>query len=278
MTIVNKLAVCLLLLLSTSFSSIALAEEKEQASETTEKDEFHWEVDLGMVLNHRKALIDGLKYEENDINVLLWLSGGLYYKNFFIESTPRTGRPLTIGYTIKQTEDKQFNLITGSWFGPIMEDEQETTHILDGIKDRKTSMEAGVELNYRFDDIDIQVRLLHDVLSRHKGSIAGINVSKAFYTKTMLILPTLGLNYISENAVDYYYGIDTDEVTPIRPEYKPNGAWISNIHIYIERPLSESWSIIGTAGYYKVSDSISDSPIVNNDAGYNFSLGALWVF
>lgn len=278
MTRINKLATCLLLLISLTISLSASSEESGTTDAPVNEEDFHWEVDVGLLLNHSQTLIDGLKYENSDIDVALWLSGGAYYKNFFIESTPRMGRSLTIGYTLKRTEDKQFNLITGTWFGPIREDQQEDTHILDGIRNRNPSMEAGIEMSYRFDEVNLNIRMLHDMLSRHNGSLLSVNVSKAFYTKTMMILPTIGLSYLSENAVDYYYGIDEDEATPTRPVYHPSGTWVASLHLYLERPLSETWSVIGTAGYSKVGDSLSNSPIVHHDYGYNVSVGVLRVF
>ncbi|UAA38416.1 MipA/OmpV family protein [Paraneptunicella aestuarii] len=280
MTRINKLATCLLLLISLALSITANANatESETTNAPVNEEDFHWEVDVGLLLKHSQTLIDGLKYESSDADLDLWLSGGAYYKNFFIESTPRMGRPITIGYTLKRTKDIQFNLITGTWFGPIREDQQKDTHILDGIKNRNPSLEAGIEMSYRFDEVNLNIRMLHDILSEHNGSLLSVNVSKAFYTKTMMILPTIGLSYLSENAVDYYYGIDEDEATPTRPVYQPSGTWVASLHLYLERPLSETWSVISTAGYFTVGDSLSNSPIVQHDYGYNISVGVLRVF
>lgn len=272
MTFSIRLAACLTLLSGLFLQSFAHAEESNS-------DDFHWEVDLGLVLNHQKALIEGIYDIDAKIDLNLWLSGGLYYKNFFMESTPKRERSLVLGYTLHESKEKQINLITSSRFFPFSEEDQdEGNHKLDGIKPRDGSMELGLELNYRFADYDTQFQILHDALSVHHGSLLSVNISKPIFTANTMFLPSIGAAFITQNAIDYYYGVDFDEATLTRPEYTPSSSWAANVRLYVERPISESWSFISSASFTYVGKEISDSPLVDNDYGYNINIGVLWVF
>lgn len=296
---VSRLTVCLMLMVACSVSFLALADSAsnsdpdKKAFDTalvgdyelgeSDADTLHWEVDLGLVLSHRKALIENVDDINTDAELNLWLSGGLYYKNFFMEVTPKRNRALTLGYTLHSDENKQINVIASSWFYPFSADDQTQDRSngprkLDGIKDRKGTMEMGLELNYRISDFDAQFRILHDALSVHHGSLLSVNISKPIFTSTTMILPSIGLALIDDNAVDYYYGIDADETAPDRPEYHPKSTWAGNIRLYVERPITDRLSIIGSASFLFVGNQIKSSPIVDNPYGYDFNFGVLWVF
>ena len=279
MAFIRSLATCLLLLIS--YLPFAQAEKAslENTYVENEDDSFYWEVDLGLVLNHRQALIEELDDVNADADLALWVSGGVYYKNFFIESIPNRDNQLTLGYTLQENEDRQVNLIASSWFYPFSEndqDEDETT--LDGIRKRKATSEVGIEVNTRYFGLDTQFRVLHDAFSVHDGSIINVNISKSIFTKTLYIRPSLGLAYVTKNAVDYYYGIDASEATINRPEYHPSGDWVAAARLYLDRPINEDWSIIASFSVAYVGEDISDSPIVNSHASYDINFGVLWAF
>lgn len=272
MTFIHRLTLYLTFLACCFCQTFAHAQDND-------KDEFHWEVDLGLVLNKQKALIEGIGEIDSGVDLDLWLSGGLYYKNFFMESSPKRERSLALGYTLDETEERQINLIASSRFFPFSaEDQIAGNNKLDGIKARSGSMEMGVELNYRFKHYDAQIQVLHDALSVHNGSLLSVNISRPLFTANTIFIPSIGAAYISRNATDYYYGIDADEATATRPEYSPRDSWAANVRLYIERPVSKRWSFVGAISFVYVGEEISNSPIIDNDYGYDVRVGVLWVF
>lgn len=240
--------------------------------------EFHWEVDVGFVLNHRRDVIDTNNETNADIAANLWLSGGVYYGRFFLESAPVLSRPFTFGYTLKQTERQQINLITGSFFDEISAKGQTNGNRLDGIRTRLSSGEGGVEINHQLGDTLYNIRLMHDLQSRHNGTIFSAQVSRPYFTATTLIQPAFGIALIGSNAIDYYYGVEQSEVREDRPEYSAGAAWIASASVYLERPLNDSWSVVTRLSYSHASSNITDSPLVNRDGSYNIHLGMMWVF
>lgn len=206
------------------------------------------------------------------------LAGGAYYKDFFFESSPLSHRPLTLGYTLDSSNDYRINLVVDSWFSDI-NPKDAIDNSLDGINTRHSSIEVGLEYERAYTHYDVRVRVLRDAFSTHGGAIASFEISSPLFFKNTLIIPSLSVAYLSEDATDYYYGIDPDEATPERPVYQPNGGLVSSVRFYLERPFNKHWSLIGFAGYARLSKAIADSPIVNpRSDSYHFGLGVLWTF
>jgi len=261
-----------------AFSGLSQAGTTDDIQAFFANTEFHWEVDVGLVLNHRRDFID-TNYESNaDLQADLWLSGGVYYGRFFLESAPVLSRPFTFGYTLKQTERQQINLITGSFFEQISAENQISGNRLDGIITREASAEGGVEINHQLGDTLYNIRLMHDLQSQHKGTLFSAQVSRPYFTSTTLIQTALGIAFIDSSATNYYYGVSPSEAREGRAAYRAGSAWIASASVYLERPINESWSAVARLSYSHASSNITDSPLVNRDGGYNIHLGMMWVF
>ncbi|MCY7294783.1 MipA/OmpV family protein [Alteromonas sp. a30] len=279
MAVTRSLALFLLLSLSLFVSDSGTAQASNSPYPVEDNDDFHWEVDLGVVLSQRKSVVQSLDKVNFDADLKLWFSGGAYYKNIFIESTPNRNNQLTLGYTLVNTPKKQINLITSSWFYPFSaSDQKSSSQRLDGIKKRKRTSEVGLEYNTLKYGFDTQFRVLHDAFSVHNGTIINLNIGKSLFTKTFYIRPSIGLAYITQNATNYYYGIDADETTNSRSEYHPSGDWIAAARLYLDRPINEHWSFVAAFNLAYVGNEISRSPIVDSSYSYDINFGVLWAF
>ena len=267
-----RTVICQLLLLF-GLSFPALGDDK------TDKESFTWQLDLGLSLQHQTFIVDSLDESNDEAALAVLLSGGIYYDKLFIESSPFSSRPLTVGYTLNETRSTMVNLVGMSWFATISEDKQEQGNRLDGIKKRESAYEVGVEYLKQFKKSDLRVRALHDVLNRHNGFLLSLDQSRPIYKKDWLIIPSWGVTYLSENLVDYYYGVGPTEVTAERPLYSPDAGWSLTGRIYIEHPINQEWTMFGFASYSKFSNSITDSPITSvSNATHTIAMGVLWSF
>ena len=266
------------LLFLTAFASSANADVK-QSEESFDDSGFHWELDFGLLAFYRETLVKSIADYDREVSLSGVVSGGVYFDNFFAELAPLSGRPLTFGYTLYKKETRQLNIIAESLFYDISEDDQENGHLLDGINDRESSMEVGVEYFGIYKKYDFRVKLLHDGLGKHKGAIGSAELSRPIFTRHVMFVPGIAITYISENATDYYYGVSKEEATASRAIYQPNGAWIATARLYLERPMSDDWSFIASASYSLVSNEILDSPIINHSVEpYSVGIGVLWTF
>lgn len=263
------LPIFLSLLLSITFSSFA-AEQDES---------FTWQLDLGASVQYRTNIVDSLDSNDGGISGAILLAGGVYYDNFFIESSPFSSRPLTLGYTLNKTRSTMLNLVGMSWFAEISQEAQQQGNKLDGIRSRHSSYEVGIEYLKQFQNSDVRIRVMHDVLDQHQGFFLSLDQSIPIYRTNWLIIPSWGVNYISQDAVDYYYGISEAEATPTRPVYQGDAGWSLTGRIYIERPINDKWTLFAFASYSHFSDSITDSPITSVDsATETIAVGVLWSF
>jgi len=240
---------------------------------------FHWEIDLGVAMSYSQVLIDSLQEHDNNLSLTPLAAGGIYYDRLFIESTPLTSRPVTFGYSLLKQEDQQLNLIVESLFIEISEQKQERGHKLDGLDKRRASLEVGIEYYRAYDDVDLRLSYLQDGLDNHNGSYASIGVAFPRFTSQLFLLPSLTLEYLDSDIIDYYLGVDSHEATSKRETYHPGAAWRAQARLYLEHPLNESWSLLGALRYSLFSDEISDSPLVAPlNETYGIHLGVLWSF
>lgn len=245
-----------------------------------EKPTLEWQFDIGLTVNYTRHWIEGLTEDDDAIGLSPFLSGGVYYGNFYAEASPNTLHPLTFGYVLRESDSHQFNIVVESWFFEISEEHQsDESNNLDGIITRKASFEAGLEYLSTNHTYDFRVRLLHDVMGRHDGAVATVEMAHPIYTETTLWLPAVSIAYVSASAVNYYYGIDASEVRDTRPEYSAGSAYIAAAQLYVERPYGDNWSLMGFAGIAIPSSAISDSPLVTpRSNGFNIGVGVIWTF
>lgn len=164
-------------------------------------------------------------------------------------------------------------------FYDISEEEQEHGNLLDGINKREQSMEVGLEYFGILKTYDFRVKLLHDGLSKHDGTIGSIEVARPIFTRYVMFVPGLSFTYLDSNTTNYYFGVAPDEVTSFRSVYEANSSWLATARLYLERPMSDNWSIVASTSYSYVSDEIHNSPFVENRKNtYNLSVGVLWAF
>lgn len=245
----------------------------EEASSLT------WQGDVGMSLQHHSNIVGSLDEDDDGLSLALLFSGGLYYDKFFIESSPFSPQPLTIGYTLNKTRSTMLNLVGRSSFATISEEFQEQGDLLDDIRDRDGSFEMGIEYLKQFPKSDLRISALHDALSRHQGFILSLDQSRPIYLTEWLIIPSWGVNYLSEKLVDYYYGVSPAEARVDRPAYSADAGWSLSGRVYVERPINQEWTLFGFVRYSHFSSSITDSPITSVSSGtHTIAVGVLWSF
>jgi len=87
-----------------------------------------------------------------------------------------------------------------------------------------------------------------------------------------------GLTYYDQALIDYYIGINADEVSPSRHLHRAKSAFRGQLELYAQYPLSQSWSFNAgiTQSFY--SSSIKQSPLVDKNTLTELMVGVLYVF
>ncbi len=83
----------------------------------------------------------------------------------------------------------------------------------------------------------------------------------------------IGVEWNSENQNDYYYGVSRKESSRSGLRgYNPNDSWNPYLELSANYNFAGNWSVYGTARYTRLSDEITDSPMVDKSGPVSFLL------
>ncbi|MBF0522529.1 MAG: MipA/OmpV family protein [Candidatus Omnitrophica bacterium] len=137
--------------------------------------------------------------------------------------------------------------------------------VLNGMKDRKWSIDGGLRLAWNIPDsgnISVETSLVTDLLSEHQGQEAEIAVAKKFKGDIFVLKPKIGLRWQSQNLVDYYYGVQSTEATASRRTYEPSSSLNSFANLSFDMGVSKNWVMATMLEYEQLGSAIRNSPIV----------------
>ncbi|KZY73941.1 hypothetical protein A3739_02645 [Oleiphilus sp. HI0067] len=141
---------------------------------------------------------------------------------------------------------------------------------LKGMKDRDRSLDGGFSLGLQREDIArLELEYMHDTLSHHKGSETSIQLSRQFNKGPFFFVPEVSAHYLNQKLVDYYYGVEQNEATLERGRYEGRSGWNYRADLNFSTPILFGGFTRLDLGYIWYSNSITDSPIVDQTEGYN---------
>ena len=185
----------------------------------------------------------------------------LEYKRWFF-------RGIRGGYSAIRTERFSANLYAQARFSGL---ESDSSPFLQGMEDRKKSMDAGIELSYRGRPVGCSVNYLGDVLRRNKGQEATFLVTSGIpMGRRGIVIGGIGPRWLSRNHVDYYYGVRDHEAAPARPAYAGKATYNLDINITSIINLSSNWRWLTIVNREGFGAGIKDSPIVDRNSSYAF--------
>ncbi len=151
---------------------------------------------------------------------------------------------------------------------------------LRGMDDREWSIDGGLGVSWLTSIGLFGVTFVTDMLGRHNGQELDLSYTILFKWGGFDFIPSLGVRWKSENLVDYYYGVNDDEIrfdgAVSRASYDGNDAVNPYLQLAVRRKLSDRWSLLGAVQYEWLDSEITDSPIVDDDYEASFLLGILY--
>lgn len=176
-----------------------------------------------------------------------------------------------------------YRLFTGEgWsLGPVVQPrldgyEEDDSSALEGMDDRDWSVDAGAAFSWRTGIGLFELAYITDLLGRHDGQEADFRYALRFRRGAFTFVPATGIRWKSENLVDYYYGVQSDEVRPDRPSYEGGDALNPYVGVTVQYKLGERWRLLTGARYEWLDDEIADSPIVDDHYEVSFLAGILY--
>ncbi|MFN2348428.1 MAG: MipA/OmpV family protein, partial [Thioalkalivibrio sp.] len=130
---------------------------------------------------------------------------------------------------------------------------------LEGLDTRRNSMDLGLRHTVVLDRWQLNASATTDALGRSYGQTLTGTVGHAFGSpRRVLFVPYAGLEWMSSDLVDYYYGVGVAEAGPDRPAYR--GSDVVNL-VYGARvvaPLTARWSFQGVVAGTYYGDAVAD--------------------
>ena len=166
-----------------------------------------------------------------------------------------------VSYKVSEISDFSFLVQVAPRFQGF--DDSDST-IFEGMKERKFSMDVGASINFKKNDWKISISSMFDVLNRSNGTELVTAISHTFSFGPVFVEPRLTFSYLDSNHVDYYYGVNKDEVNAIRPEYSGKSARNTGFGLSLSTPIFFGGFTQLSIQRTWFSEGITDSPLVED--------------
>lgn len=167
-----------------------------------------------------------------------------------------------------------------SFFGSYRFDgfDEDDSDFFAGMEERKGSLDLGVAYTFDTDIGNIEVEAAFDVLDEHGGYELGVSYGFPLPALGGMIIPSVGVSYVSDDLVEYYYGVRASEATDIRSQYHGEATVNFNVGVTGFWSIQESQQIFAGLSYDILGSGIEDSPLIEDSASTSLVVGWIYQF
>lgn len=151
--------------------------------------------------------------------------------------------------------------------------DEHTSTATKGMETRNESLDAGVGIHTIDDSFGyIGLEWVHDISQQHKGHELSLIAALPLEGPRLSITPSVFVNQVSENLVDYYYGIRASEAQTERPAYQGQPTTNIGSSLELRYRLSSRWRLQSDTSITQLGRGIRKSPIVDRTVRWNTML------
>ncbi len=194
--------------------------------------------------------------------ILPFIDAAYYGENFFFDKW-------TLGYQLTGN-----NAYSVSAIASVLEDSLYFIDEQDNIGSRKVAASGGLELYFSNSWGDIAWQGLYDITQVHNGYLMELSYAFPVLDQGFWRLGSrLGVSHKSGKLLNYYYGIRSDEISKSRSAYSASAG--NNLFWELEAnyQVSEYWQLKAVILYNKLTNEISDSPLVDKTSLFSYFIG-----
>lgn len=188
------------------------------------------------------ALLSDISYQNNN-----------FY--FFFNSTGG----IAAGYSLYKNKDWIIDVVAGPKFGLPENDKLKT------IEERQFDFHGGIKLYHYGENNLFAVEVSQDISGAHDGALLSAEYLHEFQIKNWVLTLGAAIAFISEDMIDYYFGIDADEANSNFPVYQAGSSKALFGHLKLEYPINEKWIFASYLLTVKGDSTIKNSPITSSD-------------
>ncbi len=150
------------------------------------------------------------------------------------------------------------------------------------VANRKWALDAGMQVNWFISTKNhLKIQVLHDVNNAYNGFNGQIEFNHRF-----TVLPisntrwqiTAGVNWLSRQQVDYYYGLGEKDNVEIHSYYQKATALNPYIKIQSSYEFNEKWRLTFSARTEFLASTVSNSPLVQDKRIDSLFLGVVYAY
>ena len=189
------------------------------------------------------------------------------YKQFYFQAGD-------IGFHFYEDENWQLDFgIGANLAGDVDRGDSER---LDDLPDLSFPVNAFLSAQYRSSIGLFEVAYEQEINNKHDGNSASFSYTVPMPVGQWLFLPSLQIDYFSEEAVNYFYGVDPEFALVDRPAYTADAETVYGFGVFALREINDKVSFFANLNYQNFGDEITDSPIVVEDESISVFAGFLY--
>jgi len=121
-----------------------------------------------------------------------------------------------------------------------------------------------------------KIKHSHEINNKHEGYSNSLSYAAPIRRGQWLIMPQLSYEQHSEEAVNYYFGVNNIDATDQIPFYQTGAVDNFKLSVLALRPINTKWSFVGSIQNEFYGDEISDSPVIDDDQRLSMFVGLLY--
>lgn len=194
-------------------------------------------------------------------------------KYFFIKE-------LKLGFYLYRDDMGDHELTLGITPGFTMFNPDKTDNVQLSLLDKR-KMAGDVYLQYQrvYEYGTVGGKIFMDALGNADGFGADVFYKLPIFINQFTLTPGVGLEFLSDDRTDYYYGVSRAEALRSGLSYYQADFSLSP-YVSLEASLltENGWNIFANAKYVFLSNEITDSPMVGDEQLLMISVGAMMSF
>ncbi len=190
-------------------------------------------------------------------------------ENFFVRGS-------SLGWKFVDSKDLEFAAV-----GEYLADgyDSSDSSYLSGMSDRDPSFGVGAHVIWNPEALGFKLAAVTDATDNSDGSQVRGEVFYKYRTGDLMLKPSAGFVWQSDNYNDYYYGVKNSEARPGRPAYSADSDFnyrLGAVAVYQEK--ASPWMFAGGLRYDIFGSEIKDSPIVDENEELSAFIGVAYTF
>jgi outer membrane protein len=179
-------------------------------------------------------------------------------------------------YTFFRTD--RFSVAVGGFYEQDEGYDPDDSDYLKGMKTLDDLFGAGLYLETEVAGFTAGLQIHQDLSGESDGQEVELSVFYPWFVAGFEIRPELSVTWLSEKTVDYYYGVSAGEARSDRPVYSPSSSFAFGLGLMIQRPIFGDFTAVGMVEASTFGSEIKDSPLVDEDFGWDAVFGVTYAF